>query len=212
MKLEELFKKLSYGELSNLAVAVDASGTIKKEKQNQIVQLINEGLKKLHARLPISEENETVELTTSAQDHDFIDDALIVTAILTKEGQSVPFTVGQEIYDSVYVYQEQVHLPAKLKDVTDSVQITYRKRHATIEPVTDADSLAQVITLPEELEPALSAYIAFRLYAGMNTQDAQITAANYRALYEQSINDVLGTGLLADALLPMDKFDRRGFV
>lgn len=220
MTLEELFQQLSYGELSNLSVAVDGSGTIKKEKQNQIVHFANEALRKLHMRLPLREVNHIVTLTPGSDlDYDFkavpeIEGAITVTSILTSYGTSLPFTMDQKIENNtIYIYNGVMHVPRSIAAVVSELQVTFRLHHPALKPINSPIDLTQTIELSiEDLEPAIRAYIAFRVYSGMNTPDSTVIAANYRAMYEQTINDVLNTGLLSHELLQSSKLDMRGFV
>lgn len=207
MIVEELFKQLSYGELSNLAVAVDASGTIKKDQQNRIIHFANEALQKLHARFPLRETQELVSLTGQELEKTLPVDALQITAILTPWGESLPFTT-HPVPKSLYVYQGKLHIPA----MTTELLVIYQHRHPKLAEIVSPDDLAQVIQLPVELSEALTAYIAYKVYAGMNSQDSLNIAATHRARYEQVLADALNQGLLPGELISVQKLDARGFV
>ena len=53
MILSDYFTELSYGELSNTAMAVDGTGTIEEVHQPKVVRYLNEGLRRLHGRFPL---------------------------------------------------------------------------------------------------------------------------------------------------------------
>ena len=65
MKLPDLYRELSYGELSNLALGVEGSGAIAEEHQPRIVQFANEALLKLYSRFILKEST----LIISAYEH-----------------------------------------------------------------------------------------------------------------------------------------------
>lgn len=207
MTVEELFKQLSYGELSNLAVAVDASGTIRKDQQNRIIHFANEALQKLHARFPLRETQEQVVLAGVAVEKTLPTDVLQITSILTPWGESLP-VMTHPVPKSLYVYQGKLHIPA----MTTELLIIYQHRHPKLTEIVGPTDLAQVIALPVELSEALTAYIAYKVYAGMNSQDSQNIAAMHRARYEQVLAEALNQGLLPGELLPVQKLDARGFV
>lgn len=61
MKLTELFRRLSYGELSNLALSGEGSGTIISARQPQIIQYTNEALLRLFTRFNLRENDLIIE-------------------------------------------------------------------------------------------------------------------------------------------------------
>lgn len=222
MTLEDLFRLLSYGELSNLATAVEVTGTIKKEHQNRIVAFANEGLKRLHLRLPLIEEREMLALSTTVDlDHTLPTGTLLVTSLITPYGESLTINTNK-VPDTIYVVGGILHVPKAFGGLITEVEATYRKRHPELRPVygnsasdgdtATPDGVAQEITLLPELHEALTAYIAQKVFGGMVSQDAQITAQQLRARYEQIISEVQNQGLLPGELEPMQKLEARGFV
>lgn len=211
--VEELFRQLSYGELSNLAVAVEASGTIKKERQNQIIHFTNEALKKLHNRLPLIRTSEDIVIADGDSDITLDDDVLMVESIISSTGQSFPFiNIPSPTTKEIRVYGGVLHIPDGLLEIGTELKITYRKRHAVLDLITTPADLTQEITLLTELESALRSYIAFKVFSAMGTQDSVVIASNYQAMYEQAITEVLNSGLLSGELMPMSKLEMRGFV
>lgn len=61
MKISELFRRLSYGELSNLAISGEGSGTIIEEKHPQIIQYANEGLLRIFSRFNLRQKDLIIE-------------------------------------------------------------------------------------------------------------------------------------------------------
>lgn len=212
MTVEELFRQLSYGELSNLAMAVDATGTIKKTQQNRVIHFANEGLRALHTRFPLIE---TPLLLTLTADTELVvalpDGAIKVLSILTAWGESISFTTVVQP-GAFYVTGGEIHVPAMAVDTGTELQAYLQMRHPTLNPIaTDAD-LAQVITLLPELYKALTSYIAAEMYGTMNTADAAAVAANHRARYEATCLEALSLGLIPSEIRLGQKFEARGWV
>lgn len=137
MTLEDLFKQLSYGELSNLANAVDGTGTIKKEQQNRIVAFANEALNRLHLRLPLIETRETLALSSSADlDKTLEQDVLLVTSLLTPYGESLTINTRKSP-NTIYVVDGVLHVPKAIGGLVTELQATYRKRHPELYPLFD---------------------------------------------------------------------------
>ena len=55
MTLDDLFRSLSYGELSNLSMSGEGSGTIVEPKHGQVIQATNDALKDMFSRLVLRE-------------------------------------------------------------------------------------------------------------------------------------------------------------
>lgn len=61
MKITDLFRRLAYGELSNLSISGDGSGVIVSEKHPQLIGYVNDALLNLHSRFVLSEKSVIVE-------------------------------------------------------------------------------------------------------------------------------------------------------
>ena len=62
MNIEDLFRNLSYGELSNLALSVEGSGTIVESARPKIVTYANDALTRLHTRFPLRTKDVLIEM------------------------------------------------------------------------------------------------------------------------------------------------------
>ena len=228
MTLEELFQQLSCGELANLAVAVEATGAIRKDQRNRIIGFANEALLRLHARLPLREVRETVTVTGQADlDHPLDPDVLTVVSLMGDqdgyEGRSIAFGT-HPIPKTVWFGNGVLHLPRELGQWAGGslrLQVVCRLRHPEfmfLPPVTVPHDPnvpggeAQEINLIPSLHEALTAYIAAKFYGGMNSQDALVVAAGHRTRYEQVVAETLAQGLVPTEMLPAGKFEARGFV
>jgi hypothetical protein len=209
MSVQELFRRLAFGELSNMAMAVDTNGTIKKSQQDRIIYFANEGLKNLHLRFILRERG--LEITTSdaeqiiALDEDVID----VISILTAWGESLTFHTCVRPGE-IYVSNRKLVIPAM--NAAHDLQVNYHIRHPVLQPINVPADLDQNIKLAPELQPALTAYIASEMYRSLNSADSLAIASAYRGKYEALCNEAAARGVVSSDMQPMSKFDQRGFV
>ena len=61
LKLSDLFRELSFGELSNLAISGSGSGTILEAKWPQLIHYTNDALNALHGRFILAEKELLIE-------------------------------------------------------------------------------------------------------------------------------------------------------
>lgn len=211
MTVEELFRRLSYGELSNLAVAVDSTGTIKKAQQNRVLHFVNEALLRLHTRFPLSQTTLSLTMGTTELVTQLPTDTLQVLSILDDQGHSLIFTTTP-VPKGIYVSNGELHIPETVVPPETVLQVILQTRHPTLLPINVEADLDQVITLIPELEAALTGYIASKMYAGMNSPETANASAQYLHQYEATCAEVLMSGLLPTEILPMQKFESRGWI
>lgn len=210
MKVEELFRKLSYGELRNHSWAVEGTGTIKREKHNEILHHVNEGLKALHLRFPLAQDEQILVMTGA----DLVVPAygpntIQVLSILTAWGESLPFGT-KPVPGTLFVYNGELHIPAR--PVGSELQVTFQMRHPELRPIVADADLAQDITLLPELHKALTTYVAAAVYGNMLTPEALQASLMYQTRYEQACLEAQVRGLIPEESLPCQKFEQRGFV
>lgn len=209
MTVEELFQKLSYGELSNLAAAVDGTGTIKKEQRNRIIHFANEGLKRLHLRFHLRQRDLMINTAKTAQIISLDEDVIDIIAILNAYGEPVPFSTNVRPGE-FYVQCRKLYVPAESE--IRELMVNFHIRHPVLNPIEKDTDLAQNIRLAPELQPALTAYIAAEMYGAMNSPDAIATAAGLRNKFEGLCVEASNLGVVPSEMRPTSKFDERGFV
>lgn len=208
MTLEELFQRLSYGPLANLAIAGEGSGGIKEEKKPSIVLYANDALLRLHTRFlliekelilkqvdGISSYELTPQFTHSASLGDnppavipyiedtlakpFQDDLIKILTVYDHSGCEVP--LNDELACNSY-YTPQNHILQIRHPIQDVLnQVVYQARHPKLSfnPAT----LTQQIILPSTLEEALLSYIAYLHYSSMNGQENLARGSEYLSRY-----------------------------
>ena len=214
MTVEELFRQLSYGELSNLSIAVDATGTIKKAQQNRVIHFTNEALRALHARFQLLDSSTLLTIVGEEISYSLPENTLQVLAILTEQGRSLPFTTNVNS-QGIYVHTGILYIPVKdlpYLEQNSQLQILLQLRHPILNPIVEGADLQQEISLLPELHKALTAYIAAEMYGSMNTADAMGIAANHRARYETVCLEALSLGLVPSEIRPNQKFEARGWI
>lgn len=217
--VEELFKKLSYGELSNLAVAVDASGTIKKERQKQVLHFANEGLTVLHERFPLRELEKMVTMTGAPIEQSMIEEVtppaspvdyfIQLISVMTAMGESLTFS-NKPVPETLYVQGSTVFIPAR--PAGSELQLIYQARHPVLDDSVLPGNLTQSITLKAELHEALTSWIGYKMYRDIRTAEGQASAADHLTRHKTILADLIGQGILPGEMLTGEKFEARGWV
>ena len=210
MKLREFLQQLSYGELSNTKIGSSGSGEIQADKLPVVVNYINEGLLRLYSKFPLRKRILYLELSEWRTDYPLTYEHAYSNEESTEE--KYIFDVGHNKFedDVLKIYDvrtsREVHLPINNSDDPWSVYtplynvlqvrrpvgdhvllVRYWARHPKLTP----DDLDAEIMLPEVLEGALRAYVAFQVHSNMNTQEAVVNAQKFQAIYEGIIQDAL---------------------
>lgn len=208
LSINELFRQLSYHELHDLKVAQEGIGALKSERHNQVVHLVNEGLRRLHQRF---------ELIHPYKDYDIPKEGVViplsalaiqVLSIFLKDGGSVTFRT-HPVPGEVFVYNRRLNFPKS--DCDYKVQVTWQNRHPTLRYIAVPADLEQPIYLSSEMLAALRAYVAGEMYGSMSTPDAAANAAKYRGKYETVCAEMEVTGSVAQGMLDKQVFHERGW-
>lgn len=209
MDLAELYNRLALGELSNLSLA--EGGEIADDKRSTIVLHANEGLKKLYGRFLLKEDSLLIDdqtndrtsyyldsryaLSNTDEGNDrpryindvnkpFLDDVIKVMAVFDEHGCKLPLNDPLQTC-SVYTPQPTLlQVPHPSEGVV--LGVVYQASH----PVLSTDVPQQEIELPEFLMGALTAFIAYKVFSHMNTQENTIKGGEHLKLYEATCIDV----------------------
>lgn len=214
MDLNELFRRLAVGELSNLSMANSVTGEIEPDDHAKLVLHANDGLKKLHTRFPLKEGNliliqegfrtryslsSKFAMSNYAanaghsfyiQDTDkepFKDDIIKVTAVFNRHGREMPLNKGSQLS----LMNLRGELNAVFTPSPTVLQIPHPENGAPIgvqyqagHPLLSADDLTQEIDIPEFLTEALTAYVASKVFKNMNTQENTIKGQEHLSTFE----------------------------
>lgn len=213
MRTEELYRRLSYGELANHAVSVDATGTIKQAAQPRVLQFANEALGKLYSRFLLAEGEEPVTLVAGQTRYPLrAADAIKILAVYTAFGESLPLDEAAHPGGLAVPAPNVLQVPVEADHPTFPpgavLDVAYQSRHPVL-----TGALDQEIALPEALEEALTAYVGFKVYRAMNTQEAQQLAAGLEQRFRQVCDDSLLESLVHQGgFVGNTKFAARGWV
>lgn len=234
MNVTELFRRLSYGELSNLAIGAEGAGTIPEDHRAKMIAYTNEALLRLYSRFVLREQDLILELS------DFITNYLFLKRFAQSNTEPCP---GDTLYivdhagdpfqeDLIRVLRvtNAVGQPLVLNDqgnchslftpqpnilqVPNPVQgqilgVVYQARH----PVLAYDDMDACVEVPIVLEEALTSYIAHKVYFNMNGQENVAKAKDLLGIYEGICADVIDKDLVnSSSSTTQYKFHERGFV
>lgn len=232
MLVSELFKRLSYGPFSNLAIGGEGNGTITVAKQPQVIDFTNEALLRLHSRFVLSEKEVIIqqsELITKYEidsiysvsqagnpafvidslAHPFLDDILKISAVYDGEGCQYPLNRDN---DPTSLFTPQINLlqvPVPVEGKPLHVLYQARPIPLALDPI----NMAAEIELPAVLDGALIAYVAHLVYGTMNGQEHTAKAQEYLQKYDGICMEVIERDLVSSSLsLANYKLDERGFV
>ena len=210
MKVEELLISLSQTELSNLAIGNDGDGRICDKDVDKLLIYLTDGLTKLFSKFVLRT------VTTP----------LAIVPNVVHYSPNFPYT-----FKILKVYSEvlKVFLPINNESsslgvsIDAGMQITLATtpteadvytctRHLNHEKVTK-DNLDMVLDVPDVLMDALRAYMAFKVYHNMNTQEAAAIAKVHLGNYTSILTDVRAEDLVMDSIIGSNqKFDNNGGV
>lgn len=234
MIVQDILAALSYGELSNLSLSGEGSGTIVEAKRPLILAHINEAMLRLYSRFILKENSlilETQEGVTTYKlssryaqtnpapilgdvlfiqdnvDKPFLDDVIKVMRVMTVNGLDLPINDQENIYSVFTPQPDAIQVPNPLPDST--LGVVYQAKH----PLLVHTALSDEVDLPIVLKGALTAYVAYKVYSSMNGQENAVKAAEHMAMYESICGDVLDYDLVSSSSSTTNvKFHARGFV
>lgn len=239
MTVAELFKKLSYGELANLAMSTEAGPEeyIAAAKHPQIILHANEGLLRLYSRFLLGEKSVFIETlenvtsyrlekrfaesnTASTETHKFIkdilqedpfeSDVLKILEVYDEYGCKKPLNDMENSY-SLFTPQPYIlQVPAPIQG--EAMSVSYQARH--LELVDSGDGyLDQQISLPFFLEGALTAFIGYKVYSHMNGQENMAKSQEFMVTFDQICTDAEDRDLVNQTFHTTHcKLESRGFV
>lgn len=235
MYLDELFSNLAYGKLSNLAMTTTEPGVIAMTARHKVVHHINEALMRLHVRFNIREKDILIELqegityysltkefSVNQYDPDsgntpfildlpnelFQDDVLKILAVIDPFGVKLPLN-DDNARNGLFTPQP------KMLQVPDPRQgqilnVLYQARHPKILYVVGGETF---IDIPDSFIEALTSYVAYGIYSGMNTQDSNAKAQEHFMMYEAICSELEAKDSAGLSISQTNtRFERRGWI
>lgn len=233
MKLSELFRRLSQGQLMNLAISNDGDGTIIESKHPQIIQYTNEALLRLFSRFTLKENQVIIELTENRTSYPlkkqyaqstgnpkyfisdvpgqvFEDDVIQILEVNDEAGYVYPMN-DKEKRDSLFTPMPDI-LQVPFPKAGEALGVLYRARHSLLVP-EGTGYINQEIELPFTLEGALQNYIGHLVYSHMNGQENIVKSQEYLGAYEADCLEIEQRDLVNQSYhTSHTKLEQRGFV
>lgn len=234
MTLNELFEDLAYGELSNLAMCEDLDGKIREEDQPKIIRHVNKGLLALYSRFLMLEKDVLIELVDGITNYHlnkrfaesnwneseitypyikdlggepFDNDVIKVLKVFNQFGVELPLN-DTECQWSIFTPQSHILQVPIIADYM-SLSVLYQAKH----PKLRLDKMEDNIILPEVLEPALTAYVAWKVFSNIGSGDAMAKAQEHLAYYESTCNDATENDLVNTSIISSNtRFEKRGWI
>jgi hypothetical protein len=230
----DLFRILSYGEFSNLAIGSEGSGTVTAAAQPRIVQHANEGLLRLYSKYILSEKDVIVELVEGITHYHldsrfsetvynpaeveypyikdmgretFANDVIRVLAVYDSLGNRLPLN-DNELSNSVFTPQARVlQVPYFIEEV--SLSILYQAQPPILSHLVPTAE----VELPDVLVGALTAFVAWKVYSFMNTAEATGKAQEHKFRYEEICAEAVSEDLVATSISTTNnRFAKRGWI
>lgn len=233
MTLDELFSKLSRGELSNLAMSSEGSGEIVDASIEKLINYTNEGLLKLYSRFVLKESELMIEQQAHITQYyltpkhamskgpsekipryimdlhcaSYTGDLIKILRVYDLTGCEKPLN-DEESYSAVYTPQPHVlQVPYPVQG--EPLSITYQAKHKIIS-VADMDDQ---LDIPSTLEMPLQNYVAYKVFCHMNGQENVVKGQEFLQSYEAECLEIENKDLVngTKSNTPT-RFNRRGWV
>ena len=234
MTLDDLFRSLSYGELSNLSMSGEGSGTIVEPKHGQVIQATNDALKDMFSRLVLRESELVIrthdfknlyylrkehamsdptvgplKYILDTPDDPFTGDLVKVLRVSNEIGEELPMGDAEQ-WASVFLPQfdcVQFNHPG----YGQVFGVIYQAYHPTLVSGGD-DYLQQEVLVPPMLMESLRIKIAHLIFSSMSGQEYGTKAQSLEAQYEGKYLMINQDNLIGGAEMGTNvKLYRRGF-
>lgn len=235
MLVQELYRRLSLGHFSNLAIGMDGAGDLTELGKKQAILHLNDALRALSARFPLKEETvllvqragrSTYKLTpefawSSQQDHKVEPQTYYLLDSKDKKFPGRVIRVLRVYWDGHHeMVLNETDNPASLHSTGDTLIIPFPVENRVL-AVTYQAQLDEVpegrpdyeIPVPMVLETAALLYTAGRIYQNMQSPENIARGQSLMQQFEAeclivATEDLLGSSRIS--VLP--KFGQRGFV
>jgi hypothetical protein len=231
MNLQDLFKNLSYGVLSNLALSNDGAGTIREKDEGRVLLAINEALLRIYSRFNLREKtvfiaqqegvtsyNLTRKYAVTAGlvprpyildlgEDPFEEDVIKILAVYNSVGWQMPLNDNEAPYSLFTPQATVLQIPNPNEQM--AVAVLYQARHRVIEQ----GDMEAAIELPSVLEGALYAHVAYQVYDSIGTLESVARAQNHLMNYEQICVDLLASDSVQTSISTSNGvFEKRGWI
>lgn len=233
MNVTELFRRLSYEKLGNLALAANGTGTIVDDQKPKIIAHANAGLLRLYSKFLLKESDLLLQQREHITNYQFLTkfavngevslgtpkyimdtptakfggDLIKVLTVVDSSGRGHTLNDIDD-YDSYFTPQPNIlQIPRPVEG--RMVNVIYQARH----PVLTYDDEDALIELPVVLEEALLSWVTYAVYSAMNGQENLTKGQEQLAMFENVCEEVIERDMVNSSSSNTGcKFKDRGFV
>lgn len=234
--IEELFCRLAHGALRNtFYVSKDEPGDIADARKSEITLYTNEALMRLHSRFILRENTVIVEMQEGRTNYPLLKKYAVQS--YNPEEVNDPFIMdlaGEPFQEDVIKILGVHDSDGNFRQLNDKDQgwslftprpnvlqntrprkyeaicLSYQARHPKVDCGEGGNG---VIELPDTLDAALEAYINYKAFSTISSQEATVKAAEMLEKYEAVCNEVTENDLVNSSRTNTgNKFSQRGFV
>ena len=236
MFLSDLFKTLSVGDFSNLAVGGRDIDGIPAEEYPRLISYLNLALTDIHIRFPLKQEEVIIQLedwimtyTLSreyAQTNDesnqpikyvmdspfrpFKDNVLKIEKVYKENGVEVPIN-NEALLDSVYTFGHRT-LKIPYAQSENVLMVLYRANHEKLPEKTSIDPEEIELDIPDFMVEPIMAYMYHRHLKGMGGADNFNQANAALAHYNLLCDEITARGLIIPDSTSNTKLEMNGWV
>lgn len=233
MILSDLFRRLSYGELSSTSMGNSGSGTIEEHKRNQVTQYINDALLKICTDFPVitktiniqlydyityyhlkkefsiinHHSSEPVKYILDTCEMPYENDAIKILGVYTPDGlHSFPLN-DYNNHKSLFTPQANIlQVPNPLNG--NVIGVEYQARHRLLDACDDNVP----ILVPDQIIPAITSYVGYLAYTALGGQENKATASEMLGKYNAFVDVTKAEDTLNLSEVPTNlKLMHRGF-
>lgn len=234
MTLGDVFEDLALDALSSIQSSVLGAARIDETREQQVTKFVNDGLTRLHSRYVLHEEEAILDLIDGRTEYyldkryaktqegqpgtgpyfirdtpekPFINNVLRILSVWTDCGRKLPIN-DAGVLDTVFTPRpDMLQIPCVEK--FNAVSVLYQANH----PKLRWDKPESHVHLPAILWPALTAYVAHRMFSAIGTQEANLKAQEHLITYNFVCDEVDKMDLVNSSLsVTTCKFQRNGWV
>lgn len=236
MNLNDLFRDLALGELSNLSMA--ENDTIIPQRRPKIVSYANEALLALHSTFVLKEKDVVIEMREGVTNYHllkryawsqyneenppdrwnmpyimdmvadpFQEDVIKILAVYNSFGQKMPLNDNEHARSVFNPQSNLLQVPFPIPG--QALSIEYQAKHTTLQHC-DCD---EEIVVPDVLWRALKAYVASKVFMHMNTQETTAKGQEHMIIYDMICQDVVEKDLVnTSSSTTNSRFAKRGWI
>lgn len=194
MVLSELFKYLSYGELSQLSLGTGSGGEISESDFPTLAAHVNLGLSQIYTRLPLKQEQTVIALQTGISTYTVDGNVIKIEQVVTEKGTQLPINDPADDTSVFTPAYNQVQVPNA--ESGNLIAVIYRAGHDKISLSRGLDANVVEVDLPDALIEALLSYVVGRVLLSRGAGESANEGATYLQRFELAIQQYENTGLI----------------